>query len=239
MRRTAILAALVLAAVPLAAQQQEAKGSGTVVLRAARVIDGTGAAPIAPGFVVVTDDKIVSVSNTLPASARNARVIDFGNATILPGFIDAHVHLIGRTLGDPAEDDAPVRDYDGFAEILGVANAYKTLMAGFTSVRNVGAPDFGDLALRKAIVGGFVIGPRIEGAGYAIGITGGHCDENGFKPGLMDGDPHHGIADGVDQVREAVRYMAKYGADVIKTCATGGVLSGAMRWASRSTRSRR
>ena len=224
MRHLAFVAALAVAAVP-ASGQTEARGSGTVVLRAARLIDGTGAAPVSPGIVVITDDKITSVGSAVPAEARNARVIDLGNATLLPGFIDAHVHLIGRTLGDPAADDAVVRDFDGFAEILGVANAYKTLMAGFTSVRNVGAPDFGDLALRKAITGGFVVGPRIQGAGYAIGITGGHCDENGFKPGVADGDPHHGIADGPDQIRQAVRYMAKYGADVIKTCATGGVLS--------------
>jgi imidazolonepropionase-like amidohydrolase len=81
------------------------------------------------------------------------------------------------------------------------------------------------MALRKAVNDGFVKGPRMQNAGHAIGITGGHCDENGFKPGLMDGDPKTGIADGPDQIRAAVRYQAKYGADVIKTCATGGVLS--------------
>jgi imidazolonepropionase-like amidohydrolase len=218
---------LLLAAAAAAAQAQvEPKGSGTVVLHAARLIDGTGAAPIQNGVVVVTDDKIVAVgrqgSVQIPAGART---IELGNATLLPGFIDAHTHIIGRVLGDPMWDDAVVRDYDGFGAILGVENANKTLMAGFTTIRNVGAPNFDDMALRKAVNEGHVPGPRMQNAGHAIGITGGHCDENGFKPGLALGSPLTGIADGVDQVRAAVRYQAKYGADVIKTCATGGVLS--------------
>ena len=219
-------AAVIAVATPPLLHAQEAKGSGSVALRAARVIDGTGAAAIQNGVVVITDDKIVAVGKqgavTIPAGAK---VIDLGNSTLLPGFIDAHTHIIGRTLGDPAGDDAAVRDYDAFGAILGVTNADKTLMAGFTTIRNVGAPNFDDMALRKAVNDGFVKGPRMQNAGHAIGITGGHCDENGFKPGLMDGDPKTGIADGPDQIRAAVRYQAKYGADVIKTCATGGVLS--------------
>ena len=210
----------------LQVRAQEAKGSGSVAIRAARVIDGTGSAAIQNGVVVITDEKIVAVgkqgSVTIPAGAK---IIDLGNATLLPGFIDAHTHIIGRTLGDPAGDDAAVRDYDAVAASLGVTNADKTLMSGFTTIRNVGAPNFDDMALRKAVNDGFVKGPRMQNAGHAIGITGGHCDENGFKPGLMDGDPKNGIADGPDQIRAAVRYQAKYGADVIKTCATGGVLS--------------
>jgi imidazolonepropionase-like amidohydrolase len=228
MHMKTVLAALVLVAAPLVTplKAQEAKGSGTVVLRAARVIDGTGGAPIAPGVVVITDDRITAVGSahsvTIPAGATT---IDLGDATLLPGFIDAHVHLVGRTLGDPEGDDAPVKDFDSFGAILGVANAQKTLLAGFTSVRNVGAPHFDDFALRKAITEGFVIGPRMEAAGHAIGITGGHCDENGFKPGVAPPSPIDGQADGVDEIRKAVREQIKYGADVIKTCATGGVLS--------------
>jgi imidazolonepropionase-like amidohydrolase len=202
------------------------KGSGTVVLKAARVIDGTGAAPIQNGVVVVTDDHIVAVgpaaSVTVPAGART---VDLGNATLLPGFIDAHTHVIGRTLGDPAGDDAAVRDVDSFGAILSVGAVRNTLLAGFTSIRNVGAPHFDDIAIRKAINEGWVIGPRMQTAAHSLGITGGHCDENGFKPGLEDGDFKTGIADGPDQIRAAVRYQVKYGADVIKTCATGGVLS--------------
>ncbi len=224
--RTSIVpaAALLLTAVSLHAQ--ELKGSGTVALRAARLIDGTGAAATPNGVVVVTDDKIVAVgkqgSVTIPAGAK---LVDLGDVTLLPGFIDAHTHIIGRDLADPQENDAAVRDYEGTAAIIGVSNAQKTLLAGFTTIRNVGAPNFDDMALRKAVNEGNVIGPRMQNAGHAIGITGGHCDENGFRPGLMDGNPMLGIADGADQIRAAVRYQAKYGADVIKMCATGGVLS--------------
>ena len=211
---------------PLLAQNQEPKGTGTVVLRAARLIDGTGAPPVANGVVVVTADRIVAVGReggvSIPSGARR---IDLGDATLLPGFIDAHTHIIGRPLGDPGSEDQSVRDFDSFGAILGVANAQKTLMAGFTTIRNVGAGNVDDIALRKAINEGYVIGPRMQASAHSLGITGGHCDENAFKPGLADGSPRTGIADGVDQVRQAVRYQAKYGADVIKTCATGGVLS--------------
>jgi imidazolonepropionase-like amidohydrolase len=194
----AVLGSAVLAvgSMPLPAQQ-EAKGSGTVVLHAARVIDGTGAAPILNGVVVVTDDKIVAVgteaSVKIPAGARR---IDFGDATLLPGFIDAHVHLIGRQLDDPGQAEQATRDSPGLSAIIGVSNARKTLMGGFTTVRNVGAGNFDDISLRHAIEAGYVPGPRMRTAGYAIGITGGHCDENGYKPGLFDGDFKTGIADG-------------------------------------------
>ena len=202
------------------------KGSGTVVLKAARVIDGSGAAPIQNGVVVVTEDKIVAVgrvgSVSIPAGART---VDLGNATLLPGFIDAHTHVIGRTLGDPAGDEAAVRDVDSFGAILSTVNARNTVMGGFTTIRNLGSPNFDDIALRKAVNEGWVVGPRMQTGAHSLGITGGHCDENGFKPGLQDGDFKTGIADGPDQIRAAVRYQVKYGADVIKTCATGGVLS--------------
>jgi imidazolonepropionase-like amidohydrolase len=218
-----------LSALPLLAASlhaQELKGTGTVALRAARVIDGTGAPVIANGVVVVTDDRIVAVGKqgvvSIPAGAK---LVDLGDVTLLPGFIDAHTHIIGRELADPQANDALVRDYEATGAIIGVANAQKTLLAGFTTIRNVGAPGFDDMALRKAVNEGNVIGPRMQNAGHAIGITGGHCDENGFRPGLMDGNPMLGVADGPDQIRAAVRYQAKYGADVIKMCATGGVLS--------------
>jgi len=202
-------------------------GKGVVVLKAARVIDGTGAPPMANAVVVITDNRITAVGSlasiTIPA---NSKVIDLGDVTLLPGFIDAHTHLIGRTLGDPAGDSALVRDFESFGAILGVQNARATLMAGFTTVRNVGAEGrFDDLALRKAIDEGWTPGPRMVTAGHALGMRGGHCDENGFRPGLFDPGIQDGIADGPDEIRAAVRYQIKYGADVIKTCATGGVLS--------------
>jgi len=212
---------------PIGIRPQSPEGKGIVALKAARLIDGTGAAPITSAVVIVTDNRITAVGSAssvrIPAGAK---VIDLGDVTLLPGFIDAHTHLIGRVLGDPDNDMSLVRDYDSFGAILGVLHARDTLLAGFTSVRNVGAAGrFDDMALRKAINEGWVIGPRIETAGHAIGITGGHCDENGFKPGVAEQTPLDGVADGPEQIRQAVRQQIKYGADVIKTCATGGVLS--------------
>lgn len=216
---------LLLTAATLSAQTP-LKGSGTVVLRAARVLDGTGAPPIMNGVVVVTDDRIVAVgpegTTKIPAGARR---VDLGDATLLPGFIDAHVHLLGRALEDPGAAEAATRDYPGFSAIVGAEHARRTLMAGFTSVRQVGASGFEDVALRRAIEEGYVPGPRMQVAGHSLGITGGHCDENNYRPGLFDGKPETGIANGVEEVRAAVRYQVKYGADAIKTCATGGVLS--------------
>lgn len=204
-------------------------GKGVVAIKAARLIDGTGKAAIQNGIVIVTDNMITAVGSAssvqIPAGAK---VIDLGDATLLPGFIDMHTHIVGRTLGDPDRESSGARDYDSFGAIISVENARRTLMAGFTTIRNLGADNFNDLALRKAINDGFVPGPRIFGAGHSLGITGGHCDENGYKPGLFDGNVQSGIADGPEQVRAAVRYQVKYGADVIKTCATAGVLSEGM-----------
>jgi imidazolonepropionase-like amidohydrolase len=212
---------------PIGIRPEPPEGKGVVALRAARLIDGTGAAPINNAIVIVTNNKITAVGDTNSVRIPpGAKVIDLGNVTLLPGFIDAHTHLVGRVLGDPEGDMAAVRDYDSFGAILGVLHARDTLMAGFTSVRNVGASGrFDDMALRKAINEGWTIGPRIETAGHAIGITGGHCDENGFRPGVMQLGPIDGVANGPEEIRAAVRYQIKYGADVIKTCATGGVLS--------------
>ena len=225
-----VLACVICAATPLLAQNVgapgERKGSGTVVLKAARLIDGTGAAAITNAVVVILDDKIMAVG---PASSvripSGAKVIDLGDATLMPGFIDAHTHIIGRVLGDPEGDSAGLKDYGSFGAILGTRNAERTLYAGFTTIRNLGAGNFDDMALRRAINEGWIVGPKIVAAGHGIGITGGHCDENGYKPGVDEGDYKTGIADGPEQVRAAVRYQVKYGAAVIKTCATGGVLS--------------
>ncbi|HEX9163856.1 MAG TPA: amidohydrolase family protein, partial [Thermoanaerobaculia bacterium] len=194
------------------------------VLRAARLIDGTGAAPLSNGVVVVTGSKITAVGSNLPAPA-GAKVIDLGDATLMPGLIDAHVHLVGRELGEPGWDTESVRDLNGYGAIRAVEHAEKTLLSGITTVRNVGAANFDDIALRQAINEGHVRGPRMRAAAHAIGITGGHCDDNGYKPGVAEHGPLEGVANGPDEVRAAVRYQVKYGADVIKTCASGGVLS--------------
>ena len=204
----------------------EKKGKGTVVLKAAQIIDGTGAPPIKDGAIMIVDDKISMIGPLAAMSfPAGTPVIDLGDATLMPGFIDAHTHIVGRVLGDPDGQYAAVRDYQSFGAILAVGNAERTLMAGFTTIRNVGASNFDDIALRKAINEGWVSGPRMMAAAHSIGITGGHCDDNAYRPGLSDGDYKTGIADGPEQVRAAVRYQVKYGADVIKTCATGGVLS--------------
>lgn len=212
---------------PIGIRPQPPEGKGVLALKAARLIDGTGAPAINNAVVIVTDNKITAVGDTRSIRIpSDAKVINLGDVTLLPGFIDAHTHLVGRVLGDPEGETSAVRDYDAWGAILGVLHARDTLMAGFTSVRNVGADGpFSDLALRKAINEGWTPGPRMETAGHAIGITGGHCDENGYKPGLLQLGPMQGVANGPDEVRAAVRYQIKYGADVIKTCATGGVLS--------------
>ncbi len=212
--------------IPVSMAAQSPVPATTTVLRAARLVDGTGSAPIRDAVVVITGERITAVGSgstvTIPA---NARVLDLGDVTLLPGFIDTHTHIIGRTLGDPQKDMEGVKDYPGYAAILGVENARKTLLAGFTSIRVVGSPNFDDMALRQAISDGRAVGPRMQNAGHSLGITGGHCDSNGFRPGIADPGVKDGIANGEDEVRAAVRYQVKYGADVIKTCATGGVLS--------------
>jgi imidazolonepropionase-like amidohydrolase len=230
---TLLLSALYLSTVqaqtpsPIGIRPQPPEGKGVVVLKAARLIDGTGAPAITNAVILVTDNRITAIGSANGVSVpADAKVIDLGDVTLLPGFIDAHTHLIGRVLGDPEGDMSVVRDYESFGAIIGVLHARDTLLAGFTTVRNVGASgNFDDMALRKAINEGWIIGPRMESAGHAIGITGGHCDENGFKPGVAQPDPLNGVADGPEEIRKAVRLQIKYGADVIKTCATGGVLS--------------
>src|SRR3989441_6504756 len=196
---------------PLGVRPEPPEGKGVVALRAARLIDGTGAAPINNAVVIVTDNKITAVGDAKSVSIpAGTKLIDLGEVTLLPGFIDAHTHLIGRVLGDPEGDMALVRDYDSFGAILGVMHARDTLMAGFTSVRNVGASGrFDDMALRKAINEGWTIGPRMESAGHAIGSTGGHCDENGFRPGVLQLGPMDGVADGPEQIRQAVGLQIK------------------------------
>jgi imidazolonepropionase-like amidohydrolase len=151
------------------------------------MIDGTGSPAMQNAVIVVTGERIVAAgpaaSVTVPADAT---IIDLGDVTLLPGFIDAHTHIIGRTLGDPLNDLAVVKDYGSYGAIIGVANALKTLMAGFTTIRVVGSPNFDDMALRQAITDGRVPGPRMQNAGHLIGITGGHCDQNAFRPGLIE-----------------------------------------------------
>ncbi|HZS56146.1 MAG TPA: amidohydrolase family protein [Bryobacteraceae bacterium] len=198
----------------------------TYVLRAARLFDGKSDALVQPGVVVVSGNKIQSVGSEAPAGAT---VIDLGDATLLPGFIDAHTHLTMDFNPDynGARLNALTRTIPEEA-IRSTKNARVTLMAGFTTVRDVGSSDFLDIGLRNAINSGIVPGPRMLVAVHALGATGGHCDDgDGFRFGLLNHEtgPEDGVINSPDQARFAVRFNVKYGADVIKSCPTGGVLS--------------
>ena len=221
---TAILCAALLA---MAAQAQQKAGSKSYVLKAARMFDGKSNSVVSPGLVVVAEGRIVGVGPgaTVPPGAE---VIDLGDATLLPGFIDAHTHVTGMYSED--HDREELRQLEETIPQLAIeatTNARVTLMAGFTTVRDVGSERFLDVGLRNAINKGIVPGPRMLVSVHAIGATGGHCDDNGFREGATGAEtgPAQGIVNGPDQARQAVRLAHKYGATVIKTCATGGVLS--------------
>lgn len=207
---------------------QEKKPAGkSYVLKAARLFDGKSNALVKPGVVVVTDGKIVAAgaSAAIPAGAE---VLDLGDATLLPGFIDAHTHVTMMYREDYARAaleglQKPIPEMALDASV----NARVTLMAGITTVRDVGSHDYVDAGLRNAINRGVVPGPRMLVAVHAIGATGGHCDETGYAAGVFGKEtgPEEGVINGADQARQAVRLAHKYGATIIKTCATGGVLS--------------
>jgi imidazolonepropionase-like amidohydrolase len=206
---------------------QQKKASKSYVLRAARLFDGKSNSLVKPGVVVVTDGKIAGTGSTarLPTEAE---VIDLGDATLLPGFIDAHTHLTMMYSEDYARAalDALRKPIPEMALDASV-NARTTLMAGFTTVRDVGSAEYLDAGLRNAINRGVVPGPRMLVAVHAIGATGGHCDDTGWREGAVGKEtgPEVGVINGADEARRAVRLAHKYGATVIKTCATGGVLS--------------
>ncbi len=198
----------------------------TYVIKAARLFDGKSDRMIEPASVVVSGNKIRSINGQVPADAT---VIDLGDATLLPGFIDAHTHLTQDF--DPDYNGARLRQLSRpipEQAIHAAVNARKTLMAGFTTVRDVGSSDFLDVGLRNAINSGTVPGPRMLVSVHAIGSTGGHCDDGaGLRFGVLNHEsgPEDGVINSPDQARFAVRFNIKYGADIIKTCATGGVLS--------------
>ncbi|MFL5449986.1 MAG: amidohydrolase family protein [Gemmatimonadales bacterium] len=192
-----------------------------IVVRAARMVDVARGQLVAPAVLVISGDKIRSVgASDVPAGART---IDLGDLTLMPGMIDAHTHLTMDIAGDWVTRS--VRELPADAALRGARNARLTLLAGFTTVRDVGAGGFADISLMKAIDAGMVIGPRMIPSAHAIGITGGHCDETGWAPGVNELSWREGVADGVDEVVKAVRYQIKHGAKVIKVCATAGVLS--------------
>jgi imidazolonepropionase-like amidohydrolase len=214
-------------AVGIFGQSQKASDK-SYVLKAAALFDGKSDTLITPGLVVVTGNRIVAVGAgaSIP---REAEVIDLGDATLLPGFIDAHTHL-----SFPYADDYNKSELESLQKTIperaldASVNARITLMAGFTTVRDVGSADYIDVGLRNAIAHGDIPGPRMLVAVHALGSTGGHCDdEAGFRQGLFgqESGPLDGVINGPDQARYGVRLNHKYGADVIKVCASGGVLS--------------
>ncbi|HUG01509.1 MAG TPA: amidohydrolase family protein [Longimicrobiales bacterium] len=212
------LGSLLLAAAPAAAQD-----GGIVAITGARVLDVSTGSYRDGLTILVRGDRIESVGADVDVPPE-ARVEDLSGHSLLPGFIDMHTHLTGDPSG--GSFDHALHEWPGYAAIVGAKNARLTLMAGFTTVRNVGGGEFADVALKQAIDEGLVPGPRMFTAAHSLGMTGGHCDTNGFRPDLFE-EPgiERGIANGPDDVAAAVRYQVKYGADVIKICATGGVLS--------------
>ncbi len=212
--RMSIVLVLVLSAMPAEAAER-------YVLTAERMIDVRAGRIVSPAVVVIDGERIVEVRRRVPAGLP---VIDLGDLTLLPGLIDMHTHL-NYDLGEGWETRA-VHDTPALSALRGVPYARATLHAGFTTVRDLGASlGFADIALARAIEKGWVEGPRMFTAGNAISITGGHCEPTGFAPGILEGGPREGVADGVPEVLKAVRYQIKHGASVIKVCATAGVLS--------------
>ena len=205
--------------------------SEVLVLKAKALVDVTNGDVMAPAYVRVEGDRITEVSSVGGSIERDARVIDLPELTLLPGLMDMELNLVlggpGASKFDSVQDDPAER------LLRAVVNCRTTLRAGFTTVRNLGLfiPTGGlllDAALARAVDSGWIDGPRIVPAGHAITPTGGHLDPTMFQalaPGIMPLTVEEGVADGVDQIRKAVRYQIKHGAKVIKCCASGGVMS--------------
>ncbi len=218
--------AFALATLPLAAAEAtRAETPAPIAIHAGRLVDPVKGVVLTDQTIIIQGDRIIAVGPSAKVvPPANARLIDLSHSTVLPGLIDVHVHLTsnpdeggpnGLTVSTPDET------------IIGVVNARKTLMAGFTAVRNVGAGGFADVAVRDAINKGEIEGPRMQVSGPPLGATGGHADENLLpweSRHADDGGPS-GIADSPWGFRAKVRQNAKYGVDVIKFMASGGVLS--------------
>jgi imidazolonepropionase-like amidohydrolase len=218
---TTLAASVAFATPSVAAQQFDSTAAPKrIAIRAGRLIDGRGGAPVANAVILIEGERVTAVGPRL-SIPHDARVIDLGAATVMPGFIDCHTHVTSQ----------PANYYEDLfrktpIDVAVTAHLYakRTLDAGFTTIRDVGAGEFIDVALRNAIDRGDVPGPRMQVATLTIGSTGGHGDITGFSPYLKFGS-FSGIADGVDEIRKLVRFEIKNGADLIKMLASAGVLS--------------
>src|SRR5216110_2601908 len=227
LRLVLAILALAIGAIPVRA------ADNVIALKAARLFDGKSKSLVPNGVVIVRDDKDVDVGSNL-AVPSDAQVIDLGDATLAPGFMDAHTHLTLDYSGDYNVRRLKELDLNVSEQaIIATAHARATVEAGFTTVRDlgsrfVGSKEFVDVALRNSINKGVIPGPRMLVATYGIGATGGHFDPtSGFRDMLFGREPDYsdGIADGPDAIRQAVRFEVKNGADVIKAAVSGGVLS--------------
>lgn len=213
-------AALATAATAGLAMGGAAGAAEVTAISAARLLDVSSGKYVDKPLVIVTDGRITAVGKKGDPVPKGAKLIDLPAATLLPGLIDMHVHL---------DSLAEIGGYnslqygDRFWSVVQTANAKKTLEAGFTTVRNVGAADYDDVGLREAIDAGYVPGPRVVTAAISFGATGGHCDSTFFPPSMDEKNPLN--SDSPEEARKAVRTLKKYGAQVIKICATGGVFS--------------
>ncbi|HYI39309.1 MAG TPA: amidohydrolase family protein [Allosphingosinicella sp.] len=217
--RKALLAPFLLCAAAAPASAE------SVVVTADRMVDVLAGRMVEEPVVVITDGRIAAVvgrGGARPIIPAGARRIDLPGKTLLPGLIDMHVHL------DSPADIGGYRGLeftDSFWAMTAVGNARAMLDAGFTTVRNVGSGNRNDVGLKQAIEGGYAMGPRIVPAGFALGATGGHCDSTFLPPSLEKAKKEEGVGDGALELRHQVRRQRKYGAEVIKVCATGGVFS--------------
>lgn len=223
LRGPAFMATLFLTlAVPSALTAQEGHGDvdGPIVLRAARMLDVESGEMLTDVTVVVDGEHISALNPS--RTPDDAMVLDLGDVTLLPGFMDAHTHLVGQ-IGDGDTFTDEVTQTPAAGAFKATKYGRITLMAGFTTVRDFG----GDItvAMERARERGTIVSPRIIPSRNALGITGGHCDVTGYAPGVRELNWMDGVADGVDEVLKATRYQIKHGAKVIKTCATAGVLS--------------
>lgn len=215
MRLTALFATAAFAA--LTAFGAQAK---TVAVTADKLVDVVSGKEADKPLVIITDGRITSVGHQGDQVPAGAELVNLPGVTLLPGLIDMHTHITSSPLFSGYNS---LLFTDSFWPVLSTKNAKDTLEAGFTTIRNVGSDNYDDVGLRQAIEAGFVEGPRIVTATYAIGATGGHCDSTFFPPSMNQRGP--AVIDSPDEGRKMVRQLHKYGAQVIKICATGGVFS--------------